>query len=59
MAVSSLSDPVFAAAKHYTDAEKYLEAGWRLNDSLKSRPELDLQLQAIHMDQKAVETRAA
>ncbi|MCI0446309.1 hypothetical protein L0152_24230 [bacterium] len=41
-----------AAAKNYVDAEKYLEAGWRLNDSLRSRPEVDLQIHAIEIDQK-------
>ena len=41
-----------AAAKNYVDAEKYLEAGWRLNDSLRSRPEVDLQLMAIEIDQE-------
>jgi hypothetical protein len=39
-----------AADRNYQEAEKYLEAQWKLNESLKSRGDLESQQDALNID---------
>jgi hypothetical protein len=40
------------AARNYSEAERYLEAQWKLNESLKSLPDLDSQHVALSIDEQ-------